>query len=113
VLLAEGQHGVSKRTYSYVDDFAFWRVIGWLRKHAGLPWKALLRRYLPGWQPTERGETMSRPTAVTVSRYRYRGRNIPTPWTSGVAVGVNVVRGQCRPWHLPRLTRPNPLVTRG
>ena len=27
------QHGVSKRTFGYVGDFAFWRVIGWLRKH--------------------------------------------------------------------------------
>jgi RNA-directed DNA polymerase len=80
------QHGVSKRTFSYVDDFAFWRVIGWLRKrHAGLPWKTLRRRYLPGWQPTERGETMFRPTKVTVSRYRYRGRAIPTPWTTTAA----------------------------
>jgi RNA-directed DNA polymerase len=83
------QHGVSKRTFSYVDDFAFWQVIGWLRKrHAGLPWKTLRRRYLPGWQPTERGETMFRPTAVTVSRYRYRGPNIPNPWTSVHAAGA-------------------------
>ncbi len=83
------QHGVSKRTFSYVDDFAFWRIIGWLRKrHAGLPWKTLRRRYLPGWQPTERGTEMFRPHSVTVSRYRYRGQHIPTPWTSASAVGT-------------------------
>jgi RNA-directed DNA polymerase len=83
------QHGVSKRTFSYVDDFAFWRIIGWLRKrHAGLPWKTLRRRYLPGWQPTERGTEMFRPHSVTVSRYRYRGQHIPTPWTSALAMGT-------------------------
>jgi RNA-directed DNA polymerase len=83
------QHGVSKRTFSYVDDFAFWRIIGWLRKrHAGLPWKTLRRRYLPGWQPTERGAEMFRPHSVTVSRYRYRGQHIPTPWTSATAMGT-------------------------
>ena len=26
------RHGVSSRTFSYVDHFAFWRVFGWLRK---------------------------------------------------------------------------------
>lgn len=83
------QHGVSKRTFSYVDDFAFWRIIGWLRKrHARLPWKTLRRRYLPGWHPTERGIEMFRPHSVTVSRYRYRGQHIPTPWTSPVAMGT-------------------------
>jgi RNA-directed DNA polymerase len=30
-------HGVSSRTFGYVDHFAFWRVVGWLRKrHVGL-----------------------------------------------------------------------------
>jgi RNA-directed DNA polymerase len=80
------QHGVSKRTFSYVDHYALWRVIGWLRKrHAGLPWKALRRRYLPRWQPLERGTEMFRPRAVPVNRYRYRAQRIPTPWTSAVA----------------------------
>jgi len=65
---------VSKRTFSYVDDFAFWRIIGWLRKrHAGLPWKTLRRRYLPGWQPTERGAEMF-PTADGY------GQPLPLPW---------------------------------
>jgi RNA-directed DNA polymerase len=82
------QYGVSKRTFSYVDHFALWRVVGWLRKrHAGLPWKPLRRRYLPRWQPTERGAEMFRPRAVPVSRYRYRGQHIPTPWTSAAAPG--------------------------
>jgi RNA-directed DNA polymerase len=43
------KHGVSKRTFQYVDHFAFWRVVGWLRKrHAGLNWGTLSRRHLPG-----------------------------------------------------------------
>jgi RNA-directed DNA polymerase len=25
------RHGVSARTFAYVDHFAFWRIIGWLR----------------------------------------------------------------------------------
>src|SRR5436190_17270745 len=25
-------HGASSRTFGYLDHFAFWRVVGWLRK---------------------------------------------------------------------------------
>ena len=36
------RHGVSTRTFSYVDHFAFWRIVGWLRKrHVGLNWGTL------------------------------------------------------------------------
>ena len=45
------RHGVSARTFSYLDHFAWWRVVGWLRKrHHGLNWGTLHRRYLPGWE---------------------------------------------------------------
>ena len=31
------RHGVSSRTFGYLDHFAFWRIVGWLRKrHVGL-----------------------------------------------------------------------------
>jgi len=76
-------HGVSARTFSYVDHFAFWRIVGWLRKrHVGLNWGALHRRYLPGWEVRDGRTEMFRPRAVTIVRYRYRGTRIPTPWTS-------------------------------
>lgn len=77
------KHGVSKRTFSYVDHFAWWRIVGWLRKrHLGLNWGTLVRRFLPGWQIADGPVAMFRPATVTVSRYRYRGTRIPTPWTS-------------------------------
>jgi RNA-directed DNA polymerase len=77
------KHGVSKRTFEYVDHFAFWRVVRWLRKrHAGLNWGTLSRRHLPGWQIHDGKVAMFRPRSVPVSRYRYRGTKIPTPWTS-------------------------------
>jgi len=44
------RHGVSKRTFSYLDSFAWRRVTRWLRKrHHGLSWKVLSRRFLRGW----------------------------------------------------------------
>ncbi len=77
------RHGVSSRTFNYLDHFAWWRVVGWLRKrHHGLNWGTLSRRYLPGWEIRDGGIEMFRPQRVAVSRYRYRGTRIPTPWTS-------------------------------
>lgn len=76
-------HGVSKRTFSYIDHFAFWRVVGWLKKrHHGLNTHTLVRRYLPGWEISDDGIDMFRPSRFAVKRYRYRGTKIPTPWTS-------------------------------
>ncbi len=73
-------HGVSSRTFNYLDHFAWWRVVGWLRKrHHGLNWGTLSRRYLPGWEIRDGGTEMFRPRKVAVSRYRYRGTRIPTP----------------------------------
>ena len=77
------RHGVSKRTFGYVDHFAFWRVVGWLKKrHLGLNMHTLVRRHLPGWEISDGGIDMFRPNRFAVERYRYRGTKIPTPWTS-------------------------------
>ena len=78
------RHGVSSRTFGYLDHFAFWRVVGWVRKrHAGLNMGTLVRRFLPGWQIRAGRFELFRPEAVAIIRYRYRGTRIPTPWTSG------------------------------
>jgi RNA-directed DNA polymerase len=75
------RHGVSKRTFCYLDHFAWWRIASWLRKrHLGLNWGMISRRYLPGWEIRDGRTEMFRPRAETVSRYRYRGTKIPTPW---------------------------------
>jgi RNA-directed DNA polymerase len=77
------KHGVSKRTFCYVDHFAFMRVAYWLRKrHLGLTWGTLRRRFWPTWQISERRVELFRPRSVTVSRYRYRGSKIPAPWAN-------------------------------
>ena len=74
-------HGVSSRTFSYLDHFAWWRVVWWLRKrHAGLNWGTLSSRYLPNWEIRDRNVKMFRPITVAIERYRYRGSKIATPW---------------------------------
>jgi len=77
------RHGVSARTFGYVDHFAFWRIVGWLRKrHVGLNMHILIRRFLPGWKIRAGNVEMLRPKEVAIVRYRYRGARIPTPWSS-------------------------------
>lgn len=77
------KHGVSKRTFSYVDHYTWWRVVTWMRKrHHGLSWGTFCRRFLPGWRIHDGKVAMFRPNKVEVSRYRYRGAQIPTPWSA-------------------------------
>jgi RNA-directed DNA polymerase len=83
------RHGVSSRSFNYVDHFAFWRVVGWLRKrHLGLNMHTLVRRYLPGWGISDGGIDMFRPRQLAIERYRYRGAKIPTPWTCTTAAAT-------------------------
>jgi RNA-directed DNA polymerase len=75
------RHGVSSRTFGYLDHFTWWRIFGWLRKrHAGLNKGTLVRRHLPGWKIRDGHIEMFRPQAVAIERYRYRGTRIRAPW---------------------------------
>jgi len=75
------RHGVSKASFDYLNAFSWRRVVNWLRhKHPRANWKWLRRRYLPGWRPTDGETTLFNPCTVAVTRYRYRGARIPTPW---------------------------------
>ncbi len=77
------RHGVSSRTFGYLDHLTWWRVVGWLRKrHVGLNWGTLHRRFLPGWEIRDGRAELFRQRAVPIVRYRYRGARIPTPWAS-------------------------------
>ena len=75
------RHGVSSRTFSYLRAFTWRRVVTWLRhKYRRGNWKWLRQHYLSRWWPAEGGVMLFNPSAVTVSRYRYRGNRIPSPW---------------------------------
>jgi len=76
------RHGVSARTFSYLNAFSWRRVVNWLRhKHPRASWKWLRRSYLPGWRPTDGGVSLFNPATIAITRYRYRGARIPSPWT--------------------------------
>ncbi len=83
------RHAVAKQTFSYLQEYTWRRVIGWLRRkyHRG-NWKQLRRR-LGGWWPHEDPTALFDTRTVPVTRYRYRGPVIPTPWTTqGVTTAV-------------------------
>lgn len=82
------RHGVSKATFKYLSYYTWHRVIGWLRrKYRRSTWKQLRRRHLGnGWWPAQGGVTLFNPAAVPVTRYRYRGTRIPTPWDGWTTV---------------------------
>jgi RNA-directed DNA polymerase len=83
------KHGVSKRTYDYLGQFAWQRVVGWLcKRHPRISWGALRRRFLPGWRPAQHGIELFKPATVTVTRYRYRGTKIPNPWTAATTTST-------------------------
>ena len=55
------------------------------RKQQDRPnWRWLKRRYLPRWWPTDGATVLFNPGGVRTTRYRYRGKSIPTPWEEGV-----------------------------
>jgi RNA-directed DNA polymerase len=83
------RHGVCARTFSYLDHFTWWRIYSWIRKrHAGLNQGKLVRRHLPNWEMRDGKIEMFRPQKVAITRYRYRGARIPTPW-SGERTGTS------------------------
>ena len=77
------RHGVSKRAFNAIDSYTWERITSWLRKKHRIGWPELRRRYcLPGtWRLTHDGHKFRGAASVTVTRYRYRGYHIPTPWT--------------------------------
>ena len=88
------RHGVSSRAFHHLDQHAWWRVVGWLRaKHKGktrLGWKELRRRFCDqGWRFASEGVVFTGASSVKVSRYRYRGSIIRTPWTPTPAVATS------------------------
>ena len=77
------KHGVSKASFGYLDEYTWRRVVRWLRRrYRKTKWAVLFRRFFQHWRPTEDGVTLFQPQTVTVSRYRWRANNIPTPWAT-------------------------------
>ncbi|GAA2421381.1 hypothetical protein GCM10010404_94050 [Nonomuraea africana] len=78
------RHGVSKDVCTTIDSLAWGRIANWIfRKHSRLSRQEMRRRFcLPGtWKIAHDGIEFTGAASVAVTRYRYRGAKIPTPWT--------------------------------
>ena len=80
------RHGVSARTFHDLDTHSWWRIVGWIcAKYQGksrMSRKELRRRFCDqGWRLAHDGVVFTGASSVKVTRYRYRGSRIATPWT--------------------------------
>jgi RNA-directed DNA polymerase len=80
------RHGVSKAVFGAIDHYTWNRIMRWLRRkrkgRSGLGMPELRRRFcVPGtWTLAANGTRFTGASAVSVTRYRYRGTRIPGPW---------------------------------
>ena len=74
------RHGVSKATFNAVDSHAWSRIAGWLRRKHRIGRRHLRRFCDRGWRFASRGVVFRGASSVAVTRYRYRGTRIATPW---------------------------------
>jgi RNA-directed DNA polymerase len=85
------RHGVSKAIFNAVDHHAWGRIMRWLRakyQHRNSPigMPELRRRFCDvGWRFAYKGVVFTGASSVAVTRYRYRGSTITTPWTPKLA----------------------------
>ncbi|MGQ4620047.1 group II intron reverse transcriptase/maturase [Nocardia sp. R7R-8] len=80
------RHAASTTTFAYLAAYTWRRVFGWtVKRHPKTPVRKLRRQYFPDWKPTDGDVTLLYADTMKVSRYRYRGTRIPTPWNNETA----------------------------
>ena len=83
------RHAVAKNVFGMLDNFAWRRVIRMLQTRHRWRWKDVRRQLTTPagqWLPITAGEiTLRRIAAIPVTRYRYRGTKIPSPWAAAPA----------------------------
>jgi RNA-directed DNA polymerase len=79
------KHAVAKHTFNALRSFVWWRVVNMITYRRRMTWTAL-RRQLKGPQGWRQialdGVELFNIAAVAVTRYRWRGLSIPTPWAA-------------------------------
>jgi RNA-directed DNA polymerase len=78
------RHAVAKTAFRRLAHFVWNRVVRWWRTLHHWTWKEFRRRFTTPqgrWKPlSAEGTVLFDLAAVPVSRYRYRGAAIPSPW---------------------------------
>lgn len=81
------KHGSSSATFGYLNHYLWWRAARWLRKrHGRLSWNELRRKvFTDGYRIVADGIELFNPANVATVHDRWRGYNIPTPWSQATA----------------------------
>jgi RNA-directed DNA polymerase len=76
------RHAAAKHTFAYLGDYAWWRVGRWrfARSTRDCPGSKINRRHARDGSLHDKGISLLNPGSISVTRYRYRGAKIPTPW---------------------------------
>lgn len=78
------KHAVAKNQFSALQNFTWWRLIRMLMSRHHWRWRDVRRHFTTAsgrWLPiTADGIELFNLATVTVSRYRWRGTRIPSPW---------------------------------
>jgi RNA-directed DNA polymerase len=80
------KHAIAQRVFDMLDNFTWRRVIRMLCARHHWRWKDVRRRFTTPtgkWLPVTAGEIeLKQIAAIPVTRYRYRGSKIPSPWVT-------------------------------
>ncbi|WP_217231301.1 group II intron reverse transcriptase/maturase [Streptomyces anulatus] len=82
------KHAVAKHTFNSLRAFVWWRVVNCVMYRFRLTWSAFRRRFKGpnGWRTLAFDEVrLFNIGSTTVSRYRWRGSRIPSPWPIEIA----------------------------
>ena len=78
------RHAVAKHTFSMLDHFAWRRLIRMLMRRHHWNWTDVRRTLVTAtgqWRQPSAGEIELRPiAAISITRYQWRGNQIPSPW---------------------------------
>lgn len=78
------KHAIAKRVFSKLQHHTWWRIVRMMRTRHRWKWKDV-RRWLTDhtgrWHPISAdGIELFNPETIPITRYRYRGNQIPNPW---------------------------------
>lgn len=78
------RHAVATVTFKHLQQVTWWRIVNWQMRLHRWRWgdiRAWLTDHTGRWTPISAdGITLFNPEKVGITRYRYRGAAIPTPW---------------------------------
>ena len=81
------RHGAAAKTFSFLSAFTWRRVWCWLcHKYSKTGIGVLRRRHARNWWPEQDGVRLFNPSTVAITRYRFRGAAIPSPWVTMTTV---------------------------